>query len=200
MRICSLLVAAVIPTLLAACHRNETDSIRLADKLAAHPDDPSKPAAIAGVPDAKLQSGEAIEAAAEACIEAIKADPNEARYEFELGRVLLLGGMVDDAREHLEAAAQRGHAAAYFYLGSLELQVTKGLFQKASNANFKPANKLVEDLKEVDPFHAAPINWQLWFYLALGLIAAAAIAYWLLRKRRRPPPAGTVAATPAPTP
>jgi hypothetical protein len=199
MKMRSFLAATLLLVASAACRRTEVDSIRLADKLAAHPDDPSKPAAVAGVPDEKFQSGESIEAAAKACIEAIKADPEEPRYEFELGRVLLLAGMADEAREHLEAAAQKGHAAAYFYLGGLELETAKGFFRRASDAKFKPANNLVADLKGIDPFETRAVNWQLWVYLALALTVIALIVYWLLRRKRGSLPAGPVAA-PTPTP
>ena len=201
MKIRSFLAATILLVASAACRRSEIDSIRLADKLAAHPDDPSKPAAVAGVPDEKFQSGEAIEAAVKACIEAIKADPEEPRYEFELGRVLLLGGMADEAREHLEAAAQKGHAAAYFYLGGLDLETAKGFFQRAADGKFKPAGTLAADLKGIDAFQTRAVNWRLWLSLGLGLVVIVLIAYWMLRKRRRPPPAApVVAAAPPPTP
>jgi hypothetical protein len=182
----ALFIALLITgLLLSGCKRAHQDNILLADKLAAHPDDPSKPAGVSGVPDANFQSPETIEAAVNACVDAIKADPKEPRYQFELGRVLLLGGMIDESREHLEAAAQQGYAAAYFYMGGLELDAAKGFFQQASAAKFKPADKLVGDLKSIDAFGQRRTNWLQGLAFTLGGLAAVGVIIFLLVRRRR---------------
>src|SRR5947207_2795735 len=174
----------IVSFTVGGCERAQNEQpIRLADKLAAHPEDPTKPAAVAGVPDDKFQSAEAIEAAVKACVDAIKADPNEPRYQFELGRILFLGGMMDEAREHLEAAAQQGYAGAYFYLGGMELDTAKGFFQKASAAKFKPADKLVGDLKSIDAFQPRKWNWH-WWLIGAGLVVVVVAVLLVVRRRR----------------
>jgi hypothetical protein len=177
-------VVVIVFTGVGCRKEQKEEPIRLADKLAAHPDDPSKPAGVAGVPDAKLQSAEAIEAAVKACVEAVKADPNEPRYKFELGRVLLLGGMVEEAREQLEAAAQQRHAGAYFYLGALELETAKGFFQKASAGKFKPADTLVSDLRPIDAFQPRKAVWP-WF-VAAGVVLVLITILYVVQRLRRP--------------
>jgi hypothetical protein len=170
----------------SACKKSPTqDTVRTADRLAAHPDDLTKPDGVRGVSDAKLASADTIEAAVKACVEAIKADPKEPRYEFELGRVLLLGGMVEEAREHLEAAAQQGHAAAYFYLGGLELDTARGFFNTSAAGNFKPAHRLVSDLRSIGAFEPRPTPWRLWLVGFVALVSVALLVAWVLRRRRR---------------
>jgi tetratricopeptide (TPR) repeat protein len=118
-----------------------------ADRLAAHPDDPSRPPAIKGISDDQLAASD-LEKAAAACIEAIQKNPDEARYRFELGRVLLLGGLADEARTQLETAASMGHGGASFYLAVLtdDASKAKELIEKASAANFKPAQDAIAEL------------------------------------------------------
>ena len=126
----------------------DSESIDRADRLAAHPADPSKPKDVAGVSDEQLQSGDAIEQAATACMDAVEKNPDEPRCRFELGRVLVLGGLIDEGREQLEAAATKGHGGAYFYLAQLEddLDEVNDLLQKASSAGFKPAADMLAQL------------------------------------------------------
>ena len=175
----------IVSFTVGGCKKGQKEeTIRLADKLAAHPQDATKPAAVPGIPDDKLQSPEAIEAAVRACVDAIKADPNEPRYQFELGRVLFLGGMMEEAREHLEAAAQQGHAGAYFYLGGMELDTAKGFFQKASAAKFKPADRLVGDLEAIGAFQPRTATWH-WWLIGAGLVVIVLAVLLIVRRRRR---------------
>jgi hypothetical protein len=176
----------VLSLTVSGCKRTHDDKISPADKLAAHPNDPTKPSDVPGVPDAKFDSPEAIEAAVMACVEAVKASPKEPRYEFELGRVLLLGGMMDEAREHLEAAAQQGHGAAYFYLGGMELDAAKGFFQQAAAAKFKPADTVIADLKSIDAFRQPRSNWRQRLAVVVGGLAAISVVIFLLIRWRRP--------------
>src|ERR1700754_145299 len=76
----------------------DPESIARADQLAAHPADPSKPKDVPGVTDEQLQSGDLIEKAATACMDAVEKNPDEPRCRFELGRVLVLGGLTDEGR------------------------------------------------------------------------------------------------------
>lgn len=132
---------------------HDAPSVERADQLAAHPADPTKPKSMAGVSDEQLASPEIIERAADACIEAVEKNPDEPRCRFELGRVLVLGGLIDEGREHLEAAAAMGSGGAYFYLGKLEddFDKAKALFQKAVSAGFKPAEDMLTQLSSSAP-------------------------------------------------
>jgi hypothetical protein len=173
------------------CRRAQTDSsIRLADQLAAHPADITKPKDVPGVSDDSLRSAEAIEPAVTACVEAIKAEPQEPRYRFELGRVLLVGGMPREAREHLEAAAQKGHAGAYYYLGQMELNTAKIFFQKAADAKFSPSEKFVRQLSSVKTFQPDTQTWS-WMQVAIittlvvAIVGGSFVAWRILRRRRQ---------------
>jgi hypothetical protein len=131
----------------------DLESIARADQLAAHPADPSKPKDVPGVSDEQLQSGDIIEKAAAACMDAVEKNPDESRCQFELGRVLVLGGLTDDGREQLEAAASKGHGGAYFYLAQLEddLDKVSELLEKAKSAGFKPAADMLDELTASEP-------------------------------------------------
>jgi hypothetical protein len=199
-RVCFAIVILVLA--LSGCGRgSKEDSILAADKLASHPDDPTKPSGVRGVPDDKLQTAQAIEAAVKACVEAIKAEPNEPRYEFELGRVLLLGGMTEEAHEHLKAAADAGHAAASFYLGALQLETSRESFRKASIGKFKPAERAVRELSTVDIFTRANRAWIWWLSAAVGAIALGGFLFLKLRRGKGAvtTPATTIDPPPAPS-
>jgi hypothetical protein len=127
-------------------------SATLADQLAAHPADPSKPKNITGVTDEELQTDDRMEKAADACMNAVEKNPQSARCHFELGRVLVLGGLAKEGTEELEAAASRGHGGAYFYLAQLkdDLGEVGEFLQKASDAGFKPADEMLAQLSPAD--------------------------------------------------
>ncbi|QKD05248.1 caspase family protein [Mesorhizobium loti] len=55
--------------------------------------------------------------AVKACEAAVKAYPDVARFRYELGRALLAGGKVEDAKKAVQAAADKGHVRAVFELG-----------------------------------------------------------------------------------
>jgi hypothetical protein len=186
---------------ICSCNRNKDDpGIRAADTLAAHPADPTKPKQVPGVSDDGLRSPAAIDAAVSACVEAIKADPAEPRYRFELGRVLLLGGMPQEAREHLEAAAQKGHAGAYFYLGQMELNTAKAFFQKAADGKFAPSEKFVSKLKSVQTLQSDTemSRWTLAGIIAATVVVLGGLVFivWkVVRRRRRSLDAATAPTT-----
>ena len=123
-----------------------------ADELAGHPADPSKPKNIAGVSDDELQADDRIEKAADACMEAVEKNPQSPRSHFELGRVLVLGGLTKEGTEELEEAASHGHGGAYFYLAQLkdDLGEVGELLQQASDAGFKPADDMLAHLTTTD--------------------------------------------------
>jgi len=57
--------------------------------------------------------------AVEACEAAVKAYPDVARFRYELGRALLAAGRIDEARQAIQQAADKGHSRALFALGSI---------------------------------------------------------------------------------
>ncbi|TPJ68805.1 tetratricopeptide repeat protein [Mesorhizobium sp. B2-7-1] len=80
--------------------------------------------------------------ALEACEAAVKAYPDIARFRYELGRVLLASGRVDEARQAIQEAADKGHIRALFALGSIapsgtgtavETSKATDLYSKASD-------------------------------------------------------------------
>jgi uncharacterized protein len=67
-----------------------------------------------------------LEAAAQACVYAMRAAPYEPRYAFQLGRVLDLAGYPRWARHFYSLAARQNYAAALTNLGYLELNPPAG--------------------------------------------------------------------------
>jgi len=55
--------------------------------------------------------------AVEACEAAVRTYPGVARFHYELGRALLAAGKVDEARQAIQDAADKGHVRAVFALG-----------------------------------------------------------------------------------
>jgi len=83
------------------------------DRLAASPDDSSRPA---GVPGVELRKIEVARAAA-ACEAAVKQFPGVARLAFQAGRVAQAGKDYASARRFYETAGNLGHVVAMFNLG-----------------------------------------------------------------------------------
>ncbi|MDX8531534.1 caspase family protein [Mesorhizobium sp. VK25A] len=74
--------------------------------------------------------------AVEACETAVKSYPDIARFRYELGRALLTSGRVDEARQAIQEAADKGHIRALFTLGSIasvDLSKANDLYSKASD-------------------------------------------------------------------
>jgi TPR repeat protein len=86
------------------------------DRLAAHPSDPDKTAE--GVDSEKVE----IDAAIRACREALQASPNEARFSYQLGRVLFYKGERAEGFRHLENAAKLRHRQAQFVAGYIHTE------------------------------------------------------------------------------
>ncbi|WP_176477011.1 caspase family protein [Mesorhizobium sp. WSM4313] len=55
--------------------------------------------------------------AVEACEAAVKSYPDIARFRYELGRALLASGRIDEARNVIQEAADKGHVRAVYELG-----------------------------------------------------------------------------------
>ena len=117
------------------------------DELAAHPEDPGRPPAVAGVTDQALNP----ELAIESCMLALEENPDNSRLSFQLARSLMAGGLVSDAEPFLRDAANAKHAAALGYLGDIEQDQEKAVaFYKASAAGgFKPAEKVLNEAKSI---------------------------------------------------
>ncbi|UCI27261.1 tetratricopeptide repeat protein [Mesorhizobium sp. B2-8-5] len=80
--------------------------------------------------------------ALETCEAAVKSYPDIARFRYELGRALLAAGRIDEARQAIQEAADKGHIRALFALGSIASSGTgtavdaskaNGLYSKASD-------------------------------------------------------------------
>jgi TPR repeat protein len=83
------------------------------DRLAANPPDPDRVAE--GVPRSEVN----IEAAVTACKNALAADPENARFAYQLGRVYFYGGDTTNALKYIEQAASQGYRQAEFVMGAL---------------------------------------------------------------------------------
>ena len=95
-------VVARLPTQSAAA---PTDSATECDRLAANPEDPGRPDDVSGLLGAKID----VARAAAACAEAMRAQPNVARFAYQAGRV----AMVQKDRAHAKAFFERAAAANY---------------------------------------------------------------------------------------
>jgi TPR repeat protein len=123
------------------------------DRYAAHSDDPE--ALAEGVIDGRLDATLAVGA----CEAAVKAANAEPRLEFQLARAYLKSDRVEDAVEHLVAAAKEGHGGALAYLGDLHIEGAPGidadpslaysLYQRAVEAGFTPAEKVLADFVDM---------------------------------------------------
>ena len=83
------------------------------DLLAAHPDDPDRPDAVAGVPFEKIDARKA----AAACERAAKASPSVARFVFQLGRAKEKAGDAAGALALFEKSAAAGSVAGMTAVG-----------------------------------------------------------------------------------
>ena len=88
-----------------------SDEVTRCDELVSHPLDPDR--ITTGVPSSEVPVTEGIAA----CREAVAAAPDNARLNYQLGRVYFYDGQTDAAMPHLEQAAGAGHRQAQFVLG-----------------------------------------------------------------------------------
>jgi hypothetical protein len=94
-----------------AAKRTPDPNLNPCDDLAGHPGDPGVKGE--GVSDAELNAADAIKA----CALAVKQQPKNARFRFQLGRAYWAGKQYDRAVEALSAAQGMEYAPAYHYLG-----------------------------------------------------------------------------------
>ena len=81
------------------------------DRLAGHPSDPDKVG-----PGIEREAID-VPAAIAACEAGLRADPKNARFEYQLGRLLFYSKQTQAALPHLETSAKAGHRQAEFVLG-----------------------------------------------------------------------------------
>lgn len=107
----SLAAICAFPTTL---HASEAAPLQKCDLMAQHPADPDR--ITTGLERKQMD----LSAAADACREALKQYPDEARFHYQLGRALYYRGKAEDiapALEALAAASDRGYRQATFVLG-----------------------------------------------------------------------------------
>lgn len=119
-----------------------------ADAVAAHPEDMARPKGLKGVSDDSFNTEQILSDAITACVDAVAAFPEEPRYRFQLGRVLLLAG-ADEAKTHLELAAKKEYGAALYYLATLQDDglAALDLLRRSQKAGFKPAESLKKQVE-----------------------------------------------------
>ncbi len=117
------------------------------DALAAHPNDHRKEANIYGVSDSQLNVDQALDA----CIDAVASNDTNSRYNFQLGRVLYVSGVYDEARIYLQNALSSSYPAADYYLAMINLQDEANDGANALSrlekikSEFKPAKAFLDD-------------------------------------------------------
>jgi TPR repeat protein len=117
MRFVTLSVAAILAAAASpAIAQTVSASGRLCHLAAAHPEDATRPADIAGVALDKINSKTAIPA----CEAALVEQPDQSVYMFNLGRALEATEQVKRARELYERAAHGGHILAMNSLGAMK--------------------------------------------------------------------------------
>ncbi|MDX2144819.1 MAG: hypothetical protein SFV19_15800 [Rhodospirillaceae bacterium] len=114
----ALVTAAALALPFAAAA--QTPKVTQCDLLVSHPEDPERVAP--GIDDVKDKA-----AAIAACEADVKADPNNRRLHYQLGRVLFYDGQTAKAIPHLEAAASAGSQQAQFVLGYIIDEALQGL-------------------------------------------------------------------------
>lgn len=152
-----LVRAAAAASVAGFLHSNSTeaqestvlDLIFECDVLAAHPADPER--MVDGLSDDSIVPRIAILA----CEDAIKTEPNEPRFTFQLGRALLAVGREDEAFAYFQKASEADYAAAWAYLGdahqfglgtSVDGQKAYQAYQKALELGFLEAEAQIEQL------------------------------------------------------
>jgi tetratricopeptide (TPR) repeat protein len=103
----ALVALAAAPAQAAVAEAPITDC----DRMAAHPLDPAKKLPGLGTKEIDLPK------AIEACTASVKQYPDEARFYYQLGRVLYYSGKKPEAAHALYQAVDRGHAQATFVTG-----------------------------------------------------------------------------------
>lgn len=160
----------------ATPHISVIDLVEECDVLASHPDDPQRMAE--GVDDDKIVPRLAILA----CEDAMKHQPDDARFAFQLGRAVLAKGEKEKALKLFQEAAKKGHAAAYGYIGDayqfghgaeIDPKSAYENYQKAVELGFKVAERQLDQLN-FDPVLFAADHLNALFQSDLERLTAAA--------------------------
>lgn len=121
------------------------------DKLAAHPEDQNNDSGYGLLRDDDIKP----EPALDACIPAIEAEPESARYNFNIGRILYASLLYDEAIEYFkQAKSLTPYPAADYYLLMMqvqqeELSVEEALPQLQRLAShFAPAKNFIATYEE----------------------------------------------------
>ncbi len=141
----------ILPVLLVAALAQPPSALLPCDRLAGHPSDPDK----AG-PGLEREAID-ISAAIAACEAGLRTDPGNARFEYQLGRVLFYSKQTQAALPHLEASAKARHRQAQFVLGYIH---SEGLNDLPRNACI--AEPLWRDAAEHGHFAARVSYARLW--------------------------------------
>ncbi|MER9403547.1 caspase family protein [Mesorhizobium caraganae] len=113
--------------------------------------------------------------AVELCQASVTAYPEIARFRYQLGRALLASGKVNEARQAIQQAADKGYVRAVFALGSM---VSSGI---GTAADPEQANRFYSDASEKgDPY--AMTTWGRTLFNGRGVQRDAAKGLDLLLK------------------
>ena len=147
---------------------SRAQNITRCDELAAFPYDPQRIAN--GVYDEDMD----IQTAINSCEQAISAEPNNPRLQFQLGRAYWVADQEDKAIELFRRSADGGdYAASYAFLGMAyeygfatgtpETQLARSLYQIALDLGFDLAKDLIaalpDDRPMVDPSGAYEVDF-----------------------------------------
>ncbi len=134
---------------------NANTLIYSCDTYAAHPQDKRKPYYITGQTDNRLSDN--IDTALDACLSDLESIPNNIRFSFQLGRILFLSQVYDEARTYLETAAKENYAPAMYYLALMQkenvggfnggIDKAIGTFDQSADSGFRPAIDFVQNYR-----------------------------------------------------
>lgn len=119
MRVFLLLTFLLMLSFNASAQSNITDC----DRLAAHPSDPDK--LTEGIPSESVKIPEAVAA----CQSALKAAPDDARLNYQLGRVLFYKKEYAEGFRYLEKSAKLKYRQAQFVVGYLHTEGREGFLK-----------------------------------------------------------------------
>lgn len=124
------------------------------DLDAANPTDPMRPKDVAGVAFDKIDTDAGT---IEVCRSAVTKNPDEPRFEYELGRVLEAAKRYDEAMSDYEKAANAGYAIAMASVGRMHeagtgvaknLTTAKDWYQKAVAAGYENSRGDIRRLEQ----------------------------------------------------
>jgi hypothetical protein len=128
------------------------EQVHECDTYAAHPDDAARWAT--GVGDEAIVPGVALDR----CTKAASHWPQTPRFQFQLGRVLLVMRRSADAMTAFTKAADNGYCPAKYYLAEMAIEEwnngaddgldeARRLYEEAEQCHFAPATRRLRDLR-----------------------------------------------------